>query len=64
MPGCTQTSPSSSRPARNRPPAQPAGGFTGAVAPDQRNALARVEQKISVIEERHVAVGKAGIREF
>ena len=40
------------------------GGLAGAVAADQRDALARIEQKIGVIEQRHVAVGEAGIGEF
>ena len=37
------------------------GRFAGTVAADQRHPLARIEQKIGMVEERHVAVGKAGV---
>ena len=37
------------------------GRLAGAVAADQRDPLAGVELKIGVIEQRHVAEGKAGI---
>ncbi len=39
-------------------------GLAGAVAADQRYPLAWIKQEISVIEERHMAIGKTGGGEF
>ena len=39
-------------------------GLAGTVAADQRDALARVELEVGVVEHRHVAPGQAGIGEF
>ena len=39
------------------------GGFAGAVAPDQRDALARVELKIGMVEQRYMAEGERSIGE-
>ena len=36
------------------------GGFAGAVAADQRDALARLEREGRAVEQRHMAVGQMG----
>ena len=36
-------------------------GFAGAVAPDQRHALAAVERETGAIEQRHMAEGEVGV---
>jgi len=40
------------------------GRFAGTVTADQGDPFARIEQEIGVIEQRHVAIGKAGIGKF
>jgi len=37
-------------------------GFSGAVAPDQADALAGLDDQIDVIEQRYVAVGEGDLR--
>jgi hypothetical protein len=53
--------PAPSRPGRQR---RQHGGLAGPVAADQRDALARVEQKIRMIEQRNVTIRDTGVGEF